>query len=263
MVNRFKKFQAQIVPNPLSIEVIKAKGSYIYDKNKKYLDFIAGVSVCNLGHSNKELIKTISRQLKKYSHVMVYGEFIQKPSVELSELLIKNLPKNLNSVYLTNSGTEAVEAALKISKRITGKSKIISAFNSYHGSTHGSLSVSGFEERKSAYRPLLPDVHFINFNNISDIEMIDRDTSCVILETIQGGAGFLLPKNNFLKEVKKQCEKVGALLILDELQSGLGRTGKLFAFEHYKISPDILLLGKALGGGFPIGAMITKKNTHE
>ena len=259
MVNRFKKFQAQIVPNPLSIEVIKAKGSYIYDKNKKYLDFIAGVSVCNLGHSNKELIKTISRQLKKYSHVMVYGEFIQKPSVELSELLIKNLPKNLNSVYLTNSGTEAVEAALKISKRITGKSKIISAFNSYHGSTHGSLSVSGFEERKSAYRPLLPDVHFINFNNISDIEMIDRDTSCVILETIQGGAGFLLPKNNFLKEVKKQCEKVGALLILDELQSGLGRTGKLFAFEHYKISPDILLLGKALGGGFPIGAMITNK----
>ena len=259
MVNRFKKFQAQIVPNPLSIEVIKAKGSYIYDKNKKYLDFIAGVSVCNLGHSNKELIKTISRQLKKYSHVMVYGEFIQKPSVELSELLIKNLPKNLNSVYLTNSGTEAVEAALKISKRITGKSKIISAFNSYHGSTHGSLSVSGLEERKSAYRPLLPDVHFINFNNISDIEMIDRDTSCVILETIQGGAGFLLPKNNFLKKVKKQCEKVGALLILDELQSGLGRTGKLFAFEHYKISPDILLLGKALGGGFPIGAMITKK----
>ena len=259
MINKFKKFQAQIVPNPLSLKIEKAKGSYIFEKNKKYLDFVAGVSVCNLGHSNKKIIRAISNQLKKYSHVMVYGEFIQEPSIKLCELLVKNLPKNLNSVYLTNSGTEAVEAALKLSKRITGKSKIVSALNSYHGSTHGSLSVSGYEKRKSAYRPLLPDIQFIKFNS-KDLSSIDKNTACVILETFQGGAGFILPNDDFLISVKKRCEKVGALLILDELQTGLGRTGKLFAFEHYKVSPDILLLGKALGGGFPIGAMITEKS---
>ncbi len=259
MINKFKKFQAQIVPNPLSLRIEKAKGSYIFEKNKKYLDFVAGVSVCNLGHSNKKIIQAVSNQLKKYSHVMVYGEFIQEPSIKLCELLVKNLPKNLNSVYLTNSGTEAVEAALKLSKRITGKSKIVSALNSYHGSTHGSLSVSGYEKRKSAYRPLLPDIQFIKFNS-EDLSSIDKNTACVILETFQGGAGFILPNDDFLISVKKRCEKVGALLILDELQTGLGRTGKLFAFEHYKVSPDILLLGKALGGGFPIGAMITEKS---
>ena len=259
MINKFKKFQAQIVPNPLSLKIEKAKGSYIFEKDKKYLDFVAGVSVCNLGHSNKKIIQAVSNQLKKYSHVMVYGEFIQEPSIKLCELLVKNLPKNLNSVYLTNSGTEAVEAALKLSKRITGKSKIVSALNSYHGSTHGSLSVSGYEKRKSAYRPLLPDIQFIKFNS-KDLSSIDKNTACVILETFQGGAGFILPNDDFLISVKKRCEKVGALLILDELQTGLGRTGKLFAFEHYKVSPDILLLGKALGGGFPIGAMITEKS---
>ena len=259
MINKFKKFQAQIVPNPLSLKIEKAKGSYIFEKNKKYLDFVAGVSVCNLGHSNKKIIQAVSNQLKKYSHVMVYGEFIQEPSIKLCELLVKNLPKNLNSVYLTNSGTEAVEAALKLSKRITGKSKIVSALNSYHGSTHGSLSVSGYEKRKSAYRPLLPDIQFIKFNS-EDLSSIDKNTACVILETFQGGAGFILPHDDFLISVKKRCEKVGALLILDELQTGLGRTGKLFAFEHYKVSPDILLLGKALGGGFPIGAMISEKS---
>ena len=259
LINKFKNFQAQIVPNPLSIEVVKAEGCYIYGKNKKYLDFVAGVSVCNVGHGNKNVVKAVSKQLKKYSHVMVYGEFVQKPSVNLCELLVNNLPENLNSVYLTNSGTEAVEAALKISKRITGRSKIVSAMNSYHGSTHGSLSVSGYEKRKRAYRPLLPNIEYLNFN-CDDLSTIDENTSCVILETIQGGAGFISPKNNFLSKVKKRCEKVGALMILDELQTGLGRTGKLFAFEHFNISPDILLLGKALGGGFPIGAMITKKH---
>ena len=193
---------------------------------------------------------------------MVYGEFVQEPSVNLCELLVKNLPDNLNSVYLTNSGTEAVEAALKISKRITGRSKIVSAKNSYHGSTHGSLSVSGYESRKRAYRPLLPNIEYLEFN-CDDLSVIDGNTACVILETIQGGAGFITPENNFLIKVKKRCEKVGALMILDELQTGLGRTGKLFAFEHYEISPDILLLGKALGGGFPIGAMITKKSNMD
>ena len=259
LIDKFKKFQAQIVPNPLSIKVVKAKGSYVYGKNKKYLDFVAGVSVCNIGHSNKKVFRAVSKQLKKYSHVMVYGEFVQEPSVNLCELLVRNLPDNLSSVYLTNSGTEAVEAALKISKRITGRSKIVSAKNSYHGSTHGSLSVSGYESRKRAYRPLLPNIEYLKFN-CDDLSLIDENTACVILETIQGGAGFITPKNNFLIKVKKRCEKVGALMILDELQTGLGRTGKLFAFEHYEISPDILLLGKALGGSFPIGAMITKKS---
>ena len=198
--------------------------------------------------------------MKKYSHVMVYGEFVQKPSLKLCKLLNKILPKNLNSTYLTNSGTEAIEAALKLAKRATGRSRIISALNSYHGSTHGSMSVSGFEQRKRAYRPLLPNIDFIKFNCESDISKINQSTSCVILETIQGGAGFIEPKHNFLKKISKKCKEVGALLILDELQTGLGRTGKMFAFEHYEISPDILVLGKSLGGGFPIGAMISDRS---
>lgn len=257
MIDNFKKFQAQTTNHPLGIEVIKAEGSYIYDRKKKYLDLVAGVSVQNLGHCNSELNKSIVNQLKKYSHVMVYGEFVQKPSLQLCKLLNKILPKNLNSTYLTNSGTEAIEAALKLAKRATGRSRIISALNSYHGSTHGSMSVSGFEQRKRAYRPLLPNIDFIKFNCENDITQIDRSTSCVILETIQGGAGFIEPKQNFLKKISKKCKEVGALLILDELQTGLGRTGKMFAFEHYDISPDILVLGKSLGGGFPIGAMIS------
>ena len=257
MIDNFKKFQAQTTNHPLGIEVIKAEGSYIYDRKKKYLDLVAGVSVQNLGHCNSELNKSIVNQLKKYSHVMVYGEFVQKPSLQLCKLLNKILPKNLNSTYLTNSGTEAIEAALKLAKRATGRSRIISALNSYHGSTHGSMSVSGFEQRKRAYRPLLPNIDFIKFNCENDISKIDRSTSCVILETIQGGAGFIEPKQNFLKKISKKCKEVGALLILDELQTGLGRTGKMFAFEHYEISPDILVLGKSLGGGFPIGAMIS------
>ena len=257
MIDNFKKFQAQTTNHPLGIEVIKAEGSYIYDRKKKYLDLVAGVSVQNLGHCNSELNKSIVNQLKKYSHVMVYGEFIQKPSLKLCKLLNKILPKNLNSTYLTNSGTEAIEAALKLAKRATGRSRIVSALNSYHGSTHGSMSVSGFEQRKRAYRPLLPNIDFIKFNCESDISQINQSTSCVILETIQGGAGFIEPEHNFLKKISKKCKEVGALLILDELQTGLGRTGKMFAFEHYEISPDILVLGKSLGGGFPIGAMIS------
>jgi acetylornithine/N-succinyldiaminopimelate aminotransferase len=260
MIDNFKKFQAQTTNHPLGIEVIKAEGSYIYDSKKKYLDLVAGVSVQNLGHCNYELNKSIINQLKKYSHVMVYGEFVQKPSLKLCKLLNKILPKNLNSTYLTNSGTEAIEAALKLAKRATGRSRIISALNSYHGSTHGSMSVSGFEQRKRAYRPLLPNIDFIKFNCESDISKINQSTSCVILETIQGGAGFIEPKHNFLKKISKKCKEVGALLILDELQTGLGRTGKMFAFEHYEISPDILVLGKSLGGGFPIGAMISDRS---
>ena len=257
MINNFKKFQAQTTNYPLGIEVVKAKGSYIFDSEKKYLDLVAGVSVQNLGHCNSEINESIINQLKKYSHVMVYGEFIQRPSLNLCELLNNILPENLNSTYLTNSGTEAIEAALKLSKRATGRSRIISALNSYHGSTHGSMSVSGFEQRKRAYRPLLPNIDFIKFNSESDISKINQSTSCVILETIQGGAGFIEPNQNYLKKISKRCQEMGALLILDELQTGLGRTGKMFAFEHYGVSPDILVLGKSLGGGFPIGAMIS------
>tara|TARA_B100001057_G_scaffold495810_1_gene595670 strand:+ start:314 stop:1486 length:1173 start_codon:yes stop_codon:yes gene_type:complete len=260
LIKKFIKYQGQTTENPLGLEVIKAKGSYIYTKDKKYLDFVAGVSVNNLGHSNPIINNAITNQLKDYSHVMVYGEFILKPSIKLCELISKILPSKLDSTYLTNSGTEAIEASLKLAKRSTGRQKIISMINSYHGSTHGSLSVSGFEKRKRRYRPLLPNIFHINFNSLSDLELIDNSTSCVIIEPIQGGAGFLQANMKFLKELRKKCDDTGAILIFDELQSGLGRTGKMFAFQHYDIVPDILVIGKALGGGFPIGALICNKS---
>ena len=256
MKENFLKFQTQTTNNPLSLEISNAEGSYLYDtNNKKYLDFVAGVSASNLGHKNEKIKEAVLDQIEKYWHVMVYGEFIQEPTVKLCKLISDNLPSSLSSTYLTNSGTEAIEAAMKLAKRVTRRSKFIAAKNSYHGSTQGAMSVMGYEERKRAYRPLLPDVNFINFNNENDISLIDNKTAAVILETIQGGAGFILPEKNYLKKIKNQCEKVGALLILDEIQPGIGRTGKLFAFEHYEIIPDILVYGKGLGGGFPIGAL--------
>ena len=256
MKENFLKFQAQTTNNPISLEISNAEGSYVYDtNNKKYLDFVAGVSASNLGHKNKKIKEAILEQIEKYWHVMVYGEFIQEPTVKLCKLISDNLPNSLSSTYLTNSGTEAIEAAMKLAKRVTSRSKFISAKNSYHGSTQGAMSIMGYEERKRAYRPLLPDIDFIKFNNENDISIIDNKTAAVILETIQGGAGFILPEKNYLKKIKNQCEKVGALLILDEIQPGIGRTGKLFAFEHYEIIPDILVYGKGLGGGFPIGAL--------
>jgi acetylornithine/succinyldiaminopimelate/putrescine aminotransferase len=190
---------------------------------------------------------------------MVYGEFIQKPTVKLCKLLSQNLPKLLSNTYLTNSGTEAIEAAMKLAKRVTGKSELIAAKNGYHGNTQGAMSIMGFEERKRAYRPLIPDIKFIEFNNIEDISIITNKTAGVIVETIQGGAGFILPEKNYLKKLKQKCDEVGALLILDEIQPGIGRTGKLFAFEHFDVIPDILVYGKGLGGGFPIGALTTRK----
>lgn len=260
MKKNFLKYQAQTTNNPIALEISYAKGSYIYDKNKKkYLDFVSGVSASNLGHRNKAISNAVKKQIDKYWHVMVYGEFIQKPTVDLCELLSKNLPKSLSNTYLTNSGTEAIEAAMKLAKRATGRTKIIGAYNSYHGSTQGAMSIMGFEKRKRAYRPLLPDIDFINFNNEKDIKKIDFKTAAVILETIQGGAGFIIPKNNYLKKIEKKCKEVNALLILDEIQPGIGRTGKLFAFEHYDIIPDILVYGKGLGGGFPIGALSSSK----
>lgn len=260
MKENFFKYQAQTTNNPISLEILRASGSYIYDtNNNKYLDFVAGVSASNLGHNNKKIKKAVLKQINLYWHVMVYGEFIQKPTVKLCKLLSQNLPKLLSNTYLTNSGTEAIEAAMKLAKRVTGKSELIAAKNGYHGNTQGAMSIMGFEERKRAYRPLIPDIKFIEFNNIKDISIITNKTAGVIVETIQGGAGFILPEKNYLKKLKQKCDEVGALLILDEIQPGIGRTGKLFAFEHFDIIPDILVYGKGLGGGFPIGALTTTK----
>ena len=260
MKENFFKYQAQSTNNPISLEILRASGSYIYDtNNNKYLDFVAGVSASNLGHNNKKIKKAVLKQIDLYWHVMVYGEFIQKPTVKLCKLLSQNLPKLLSNTYLTNSGTEAIEAAMKLAKRVTGKSELIAAKNGYHGNTQGAMSIMGFEERKRAYRPLIPDIKFIEFNNIKDISIITNKTAGVIVETIQGGAGFILPEKNYLKKLKQKCDEVGALLILDEIQPGIGRTGKLFAFEHFDVIPDILVYGKGLGGGFPIGALTTRK----
>ena len=260
MKENFFKYQAQTTNNPISLEILRASGSYIYDtNNNKYLDFVAGVSASNLGHNNKKIKKAILKQINLYWHVMVYGEFIQKPTVKLCKLLSQNLPKLLSNTYLTNSGTEAIEAAMKLAKRVTGKSELIAAKNGYHGNTQGAMSIMGFEDRKRAYRPLIPDIKFIEFNNIEDISIITNKTAGVIVETIQGGAGFILPEKNYLKKLKQKCDEVGALLILDEIQPGIGRTGKLFAFEHFDVIPDILVYGKGLGGGFPIGALTTRK----
>ena len=255
MKKDFFAHQAQTTPHPLALEISHAKGSYIYDVNKKqYLDFVAGVSACSLGHQHSKVTNAIKEQLDSYSHVMVYGEYIQAPSVLLVKLLAEHLPKSLNNTYLVNSGTEAIEGAMKLAKRATGRSEIISAKNAYHGNTQGSMSIMGYEERKQAFRPLLPDVNFIQYNNQEDLLKITSKTAAVVLETIQGGAGFIKPKNNYLQLVKQRCQKVGALLILDEIQTGFGRTGKLFGFENYNCTPDILVMGKGMGGGMPIGA---------
>jgi len=251
----FLKYQAKTTPNPLGISVAKAKGVYITDTNgKKYLDFVSGVSACSLGHCHPKVTRAIRKQSKKYLHVMVYGEFAQAPAVNLCKELIELLPENQQSVYLTNSGTEAIEGALKLAKRATGRSELIGAHQSYHGSTHGALSLLGSEYQKTRFRPLLPDTRFIRFNSEEDLKLITNKTAAVLLETIQGGAGFISPKNDFLKKAKDRCEAVGALLILDEIQPGFGRTGKFFGFEHFNVKPDIVVMGKGMGGGLPIGA---------
>lgn len=257
MKSDFYTYQAQTSNHPLAIEISHAKGSYIYDiHGKKYLDFVAGVSANSLGHCHPKISEAIKNQTDTYAHVMVYGEFIQQPQVDLCKLLASTLPKNLSSVYITNSGTEATEGALKLAKRVTNRAEIIAAKNSYHGNTQGSMSVSGVEKQNAAFRPLLPGIKFIEFNNELDIEKITNKTAAVILETIQGGAGFIEPKNNYLAKVKQRCLEVGALLILDEIQTGIGRTGAFWGFENYNINPDIIITGKGLGGGMPIGAFI-------
>ena len=260
----FFAYQVQTTPHPLAMEVSHAEGSYIYDtQNKAYLDFVAGVSACSLGHKHPKVIAAIKQQLDQYLHVMVYGEYIQTPAVALTKLLAKHLPKQLQKTYLVNSGTEAIEGAMKLAKRFTGRHEFIAAHHAYHGNTQGAMSVMGYEERKQAYRPLLPSTRFIRFNNLDDLEHITENTAAVILETIQGGAGFIMPKPNYLARVAARCKAVGALLILDEIQPGIGRTGALFGFEHFNVVPDILVTGKGLGGGMPIGAFSASKTLME
>jgi len=260
MKEDFLKYQAQTSLYPLAMEVSYAKGSYIYDaNNKKYLDFVAGVSACSLGHQHPRVNQAIIDQLNKYSHVMVYGEYAQHPAVEYCKLLVENLHPSLNKVYLVNSGTEACEGALKLVRRVTGRSQLISCHNAYHGNTMGSMSVMGFEERKQIFRPLIPDVDFITFNNEDDIQKITTKTAGIILESIQGGAGFIEPKNDFLAKVKKRCEEVGALMIIDEIQPGFGRSGKLFGYENYNVVPDVVIIGKGMAGGMPVGGFIANE----
>jgi len=255
MINDFLTYQAQTSPHPLGLEVSHAKGSYIYDTSgKSHLDFVAGVSACSLGHCHPAVVNAVKEQMDKYAHVMVYGEYAQQPAVTLSKLLAAHLPPSLNTTYLVNSGTEAIEASLKLARKATGRTEILFAHNAYHGNTMGSMSVMDYEERKKPFEPLIPDCHPIEFNNEAHLERITSKTAAVILETIQGGAGFILPKDNYLQKVKQRCEEVGALLILDEIQPGFGRTGKLFGFQHFDVVPDILVMGKGMGGGLPIGA---------
>lgn len=255
MKEDFLKYQAQTTPHPLALEISHAKGSYIYSiQGKKYLDFVAGVSACSLGHCHPRVVNAIKEQTEKYLHVMVYGEYAQSPAVNLTKLLARHLPESLSKTYLTNSGTEAIEGAIKLARRATGRTEILASRMAYHGNTMGSLSLMSYEERVAPFRPLIGDVNFINFNTQEDFKYITTKTAAVVLETIQGGAGFIVPVNDYLKKLKAHCEKVGALLILDEIQPGFGRTGKLFGFEHYNMVPDILVMGKGMGGGLPIGA---------
>jgi acetylornithine/N-succinyldiaminopimelate aminotransferase len=253
----FLKKLGQTSPFPFLIDVDYAEGIYIYDKSgKAYMDMISGVAVNNIGHRHPKVIEALKAQLEKHLHVMVYGEFIQDSENALAEKLTAILPENLNCVYAVNSGTEANEAALKLAKRVTGRTELISFRGSYHGSTHGSMSVSGNEVKKLAFRPLLPDVHFLQFNKIENLEQITSRTAGVIVETIQGDAGVRVPDAEFLQALRKKCDETGAQLIFDEIQVGFGRTGRNFAFEHFDAVPDILTLGKALGGGMSIGALI-------
>ncbi|MGB5508754.1 aspartate aminotransferase family protein [Robiginitalea sp.] len=258
----FRAYQSQTTPHPLGLEISHASGSYIYDvQGRAYLDFVAGVSAVSLGHSHPEVVAAVKQQADKYMHVMVYGEFIQSPALDLCKALAGALPYPLQTTYLVNSGTEAMEGAIKLARRVTGRSELISARNAYHGNTIGSLSLTDFEARKAPFRPLLPDIRHIEFNNTQSLETISSKTAAVILETIQGGAGFILPEADYLQQVRRRCDETGALLVLDEIQPGFGRTGTLFAFEQFNCIPDILVMGKGMASGLPIGAF-TASRTH-
>lgn len=257
-LEEFKKYQAQTTPYPLGLDIDRAEGSWIYDKSgKRYLDLEAGVSANVIGHSNPRVIKAIKDQVERYMHVMVYGEFIQDAPLEYCRMLTGMLEPGLDCLYMVNSGTEAIEASIKLAKRVTGRTEMIGAKWAYHGNTQGSLSMLGVEEQKRAFRPLIPDVRFLEFNNFDDIGMITERTAGVLLESIQGGAGFILPENGWLAAVRKRCTEVGAQLIIDEIQPGFGRCGRLFGYQNFGIVPDILAIGKGMGGGLPVGGFVS------
>lgn len=255
---------AQTSPSPLGLEIIKAEGSLLFDTNgKEYIDLIGGISVANVGHRHPKIIDAIKRQLDAYLHIMVYGEFIETPQVQYAKLLTDHLPASLNSVYFTNSGAEATEGAMKLAKRLTNRTRIIAFNNSYHGSTQGALSTIGSEYWRNAFRPLLPDITHYDFNSDEAIDAINAEVACVITETVQGEAGIIPPSEQWIKSLRDKCTQTGTLLILDEVQTGFGRTGKLWAFEHFDVVPDVLLLGKALGGGMPLGAFVANRKLME
>ena len=257
-LEEFKKYQAQTTPYPLGLDIDRAEGSWIYDKSgKKYLDLEAGVSANVIGHSNPRVVKAIKEQVERYMHVMVYGEFIQDAPLEYCRMLTGMLEPGLDCLYMVNSGTEAIEASIKLAKRVTGRTEMIGAKWAYHGNTQGSLSMLGVEEQKRAFRPLIPDVRFLEFNNFNDIDMITERTAGVLLESIQGGAGFILPENGWLAAVRERCTQVGAQLIIDEIQPGFGRCGRLFGYQNFGIVPDILAIGKGMGGGLPVGGFVS------
>jgi len=256
--DKFLQFVAQTSDAPMGLEISHAEGPYLYTKDdQQFVDFISGIAVSSLGHRHPKVIKAIHEQVDKHLHVMVYGEFVQKPQVEFAELLTNNLPEQLNQVYFVNSGTEANEGALKLAKKHTGRSKLIGFKDSYHGDTHGSLSVTGRDVYRDPYLPLLPNVHFLDFNADEGLDLIDEETAAVIMEPIQGEGGIIPARKEWLQAVRKRCTEVGALLIFDEIQSGFGRTGTLFAFEEYEVVPDILCLAKAMAGGMPMGAFVS------
>ncbi len=257
----FLKHNAQTSATPLLLQFVKAQGIYMYDTaGNKYMDLIAGIGVSNVGHCHPTVVEAVKKQAETYMHLMVYGEYVQTPQVEFAKALASVLPPNLNCTYFVNSGSEAVEGAMKLAKRYTSRTQIIACKNSYHGSTHGALSIMGNEEFKQAYRPLLPGITFIDFNSLPDLEKITRQTAAVVIETIQGEAGIRVPNQQYMIALRQKCTETGTLLILDEIQCGFGRTGKMFGFEHFGIVPDILLLAKGMGGGMPIGAFVS---SHE
>lgn len=251
----------QTSDSPMGLNIKYADGIYLYSTdNKRYIDMVSGVSVCNVGHSNQYVIDAVCNQVKKHMHLMVYGEFIQSPQAEFAKLLTDKLPKSLDCVYFVNSGSEAIEGALKLAKRYTGRTQIVSFKKAYHGSTHGALSVMGDEFFRNSFRPLLPDVLQLRFNHIEDLKNITNKTATVIVEPFQGEAGFIAPEKGFLKALRDRCDEVGALLIFDEIQTGFGRSGELFVFQKYGITPDILAIAKAMGGGMPLGGFISSKD---
>ena len=256
----FLSHVAQTSTAPLALEIVKAEGCELTDaKGRKYIDLIGGISVANIGHRHPKVVTAIQQQLEAYLHIMVYGEFVQSPQVQYAKLLTEQLPSSLDSVYFTNSGAEAVEGAMKLAKRFTGRTEIVAFNNSYHGSTQGALSIIGSEYWRNSYRPLLPGIQHLNYNSFEELDLISEQTACVIAEVVQAEAGVIAPQPEWIKALRKRCSEKGALLVLDEIQTGFGRTGKLWGFQHFDIMPDVLLLGKALGGGMPMGAFIASK----